>query len=75
MLKIRCQEQLDGTVQGVILFRPKRNSILMNEISMNTLNEELDQQAILGENSVQKKYTQLSTTWRSRVQSEEIVTT
>ena len=42
MLHSPCQGKVDGTVLGVILFRLTENSILMNEISENTLNEELN---------------------------------
>ena len=42
MLQSRCQRKVDGTALGVILFRLTVNSILMNAISENTLNEELN---------------------------------
>ena len=38
----RCQGKVDGTVLGVILFRLTENSFLMDEISENALNEELN---------------------------------
>ena len=42
VLQSRCQGEVDGTVSGVILLRLTKNSILMNEISENTLDEELN---------------------------------
>ena len=42
MLQSRCQGKVDGTALGVIIFRLTENTILMNEISENTLNEELN---------------------------------
>ena len=42
MLENRCQEGVEGTERGVIHIRLKENSILVNEISDNTLNEELN---------------------------------
>ena len=42
VLHSRCEGKVDGTVPGVILFRLRVNSILMHEISENTLNEELN---------------------------------
>ena len=38
----RCQKKVDGTVLGFTLFRLSENSILMDEISENIFNEELD---------------------------------
>ena len=42
MLQSRCQRKIDGTVLGVTVFRPSENAILMDEISENIFNEELD---------------------------------
>ena len=46
--------KVDGTVLGVILFRFTKNSILMNEISENTWNEELNK-LLLVKKSIQRK--------------------
>ena len=40
--KSRCQGSVDGTVLGLLLFRLTENSFLMNEISENILNDELN---------------------------------
>ena len=53
VLQSRCQRSVDGTVLGVILFRLTENSILMNEISEDILNEELNK-LFLMKNSVQR---------------------
>ena len=42
MLHRRCQRKVDGTTLGVILFRLSEKSILMDEISENIVNEELN---------------------------------
>ena len=42
VLQSRCQGKVDGTVLGFILFRLTKNSILMNEISEKSWNEELN---------------------------------
>ena len=42
VLQSRCQRKVDGTLLGVILFRLTENSVLMNEISEKTWNEELN---------------------------------
>ena len=42
MLQSRYQGKVDGTVLGVILYRLTKNSLLMNEISEDILNEELN---------------------------------
>ena len=47
MLQSRCQRKVDGKVSGVILFRLTENSILMNEISEKTWNEELNKLFLL----------------------------
>ena len=62
----RCQAKVDSTVQEVILIRLKKNSILMNEISENTLNEELHK-FFLVNIQFRENYTRLSTTRRSRI--------
>ena len=71
MLENRCQEEVEGTVQGVILIRLTENSILTNEISESTLNEELNK-LFMVKIQFRENYTRLSTTWRSRIQNEEI---
>ena len=47
VLQIRCQGKVDWTVLGVILFRLTENFILMNEISENTLNGELNKRLLV----------------------------
>ena len=42
VLQSRCQRKVDGTVLGVILFRLTENSILTDEISEKTWNEEFN---------------------------------
>ena len=59
VLQSRCQGKVGGTVLGVILFRVTENSILMNEISENSLNEEL--KLFLVKTQFRGNYTQLST--------------
>ena len=66
----RCQEKVEGTVQDVILVRLKENSILVNEISEHTWNEELDKPIMVTSQS-RENYTRLSITWRSRTQNLE----
>ena len=55
---------------GVILYRLTKNSILMNEISENTLNEELNKLFFV-KIQFRENYTRLSTTLRSKIWSEE----
>ena len=59
---------------GVILFRLSENSFLMDEISENILNEELNK-LFLVKVQIREDYTLLSTTWRSRIWNEEIQNT
>ena len=73
-LQSRCQGKVDGTVLGVILFRLKENSFLMNEISENTSNEEL-KKLFLVKIHFRENCTRLSATWRSKIWSEEIQNT
>ena len=40
--RVDVKEKVDGTILGVILFRLSENSILMDEISENIFNEELN---------------------------------
>ena len=42
MLESQCPEEVEETVQGVILVRLTENSILVNEIFENTFNEKLN---------------------------------
>ena len=74
VLQSRCQGKVDGTALRVILFRLTENSILMNEISENTLNVELNK-LFLVKFHFRENYSQLSTTWRSQIWSEEIQST
>ena len=53
-----------------ILFRLTKNFILMNEISENTLNEELNR-LFLVKARFRENYTRLGTTWRSKIWNEE----
>ena len=73
VMQSRCQRKVNGTVL-VWVWRVTENSILMDEISENIFNEELDKLS-KAENSIQKNYIWMSTTWRSRNQSEEIQNT
>ena len=66
-----CEGKVDGTALRVILFRLTENSILMNEISENTLNVELNK-LFLVKIHFRESYTRLSPTWRSQIWSEEI---
>ena len=70
VLQSRCQ----GKVVGLILFRLTKNSVLMNEISENTSNEELNK-LFLVKILFGKDDSRLSTTWRSKIWSEEIQNT
>ena len=56
---------------GVILFGLAENSILMNEISENTLNEELNK-LFLVKIQFRENCTRLSARWRPKIWSEEI---
>ena len=58
--------KVDRTVLGVILFRLTENSILINEISENILNEELNK-LFLVNIQLRENRTRLRTTWRSRI--------
>ena len=69
VLENRCQEGVEGTVRGVILIRLKETSILVNDISVNTLNQGRTQQAIDGENFVQIKLD--STEYNMELQNSE----
>ena len=69
-----AQRRVYGTVPGVILFRLTENSCLMNEISENTLIEELNKRFLV-KLQFRENYTRLSTTWRSKIWSEEIQNT
>ena len=70
----RCQRKIDGAIFGVILFRLSENSILMDKISENIFNEELDK--LLSVKILFREiYTRLSTTWRSKIWNEEIQNT
>ena len=55
VLQSRCQGKVDGTVLGVILFRLTENSVLMDEISEKTWNEELNK-LFLVKNSAKRKF-------------------
>ena len=68
MLQSRCQGKVDGTVLGGILFILTENSLLMNEISEDTLNEELNK-LFLVKNSVQRKF--FSTEYNMEIQHLE----
>ena len=52
MLECRSQEEVEGTVQGDILVR--LHSVLMNEISENTLNEELNKLLVVKNQSIKE---------------------
>ena len=65
------ERKVDGTVFGVILFRLTVNSVLMNEILENTLNEELNKLFLVNIQLRENKTSQ-STTWRPNIWSEEI---
>ena len=69
----RCQRNVDGTVPGDILFRLTEDSILMNEVSENTLNEL--NRIFLVKIQFRENFSRLSTTWRSKIWSEEIQNT
>ena len=71
VLQSRCHRKVDGTILGVILFRLSEHSILMDETSENTLNEELTK-LFLVKIQFKENYTRLSTRWRSRIWNEEI---
>ena len=68
------RKRVDGTVLGVTLFRLTENSILMNEISQNTLNEELNK-LFLVKIQFRENDIRLSTAWRPKIWSEEIQNT
>ena len=74
VLQSRCQRKVDGTILGVIVFRLSENSILMDEISENIFNEELDK-PFLVKIQIREDYTCLSTTRISRIWNEEIQNT
>ena len=59
---------------GVILFRLSENSFLMDEISENILNEELNK-LFLVKVQIREDYTWLSTAWRPKIWNEEIQNT
>ena len=67
VLQSRCQWKVDGTVL-VWVYGLTKNSFLMNEISENTLNEELNKQCLV-ENSVQRKL--CSTEYDEEIQNLE----
>ena len=75
VLQSRCQGKVDGTVLGVILFRLTENSFLMNEISQKTWNEELNKLFLVKIQFRENNIHWMSTTWRSKIQSEEIQNT
>ena len=66
VLQSRCQGRV--AVPGVVLFRLE-NSMLMNEISENTLNEL--NKVFLVKIQLRENYTRLSATWRSKIWSKK----
>ena len=74
MLQSQCQGKVDGTVPGAILFVLTENSFLMNEISEDVVNEELNR-LFLVEIQLGVSCIRLSTTLRSEIGSEEIQNT
>ena len=71
VLHSRCHRKVDGTIFGVIVFRLSEHSFLMDEISENIFNEELDK-LLLVKIQFRENYIWMSTTWRSKIQSEGI---
>ena len=70
MFQSRSKTKVDGPVLGVILFLTE-NSILKNESSEKTWNEELNK-LFLVKIQLRENYIWLGATWRFRTQSEEI---
>ena len=75
-----CQRKVDGTVLGVILLRLTRNLtwkslsenfVLMDEISENIFNQELDK-LFMVKIQFREDYIWTSTSWRSRIWNEEV---
>ena len=62
VLQSRCQRKVDGTVLGVILFGLTEDSVLMNEISENALNEELNRIFLMKNSCSENICTRLGTT-------------
>ena len=69
--KVDVKDKSTEQYLGVILFRLSENSFLMDEISENTFDEELTK-LFLVKIQFRENYTRVSTTWRSKIQSEEI---
>ena len=74
VLQSRVQRKVDGTVLGVILSGLTEDTILMNEISENTLNAKINR-IFLVKIQFRENYTRLSTAWTSKIWSEEIQNT
>ena len=71
VLSSRCQRKFDGTTFERLLFGLSENSVLMDEISEDTWNEELNK-LFLVKTQLRENCTRLSTTWRSKIWSGEI---
>ena len=72
--RIDVNEKVDGTILKVILFGLTEDSILMNETSENTLNEGINR-IFRVKIQFRENESRLSTTWRSKIWSEEIQNT
>ena len=71
VLQSRCQRKVHGTVQ-VWVWGVSENSILMDEISENIFNEELDKLSLV-KIQFRENFSRLTTTWR--IWNEEIQNT
>ena len=72
VMQSRCQRKVNGTV-SVWFWSLSENSILMDEIFENIFNEELNMVLLVIQ--FRENYMWMSTTWRSKIQSEEIQNT
>ena len=72
--RIDVNEKVDGTILKVILFGLTEDSILMNETSENTLNEGINR-IFRVKIQFRENDSRLSTTWRSKIWSDEIQNT
>ena len=73
VLQSRCQRRVNGTV-FVWVWRVSENSFLMDEISKNIFNEELNK-PFQRKIQIRENCVWMSTKWRSKIQSEEIQNT
>ena len=72
MLRGWCQRTVDGTILGVILFSFSENSVLIDDISENILNEELNKLLLVKIHALIKSQRELEPQRRQLLEANQI---